>query len=193
MTAPGSYCIYLLDLDSQLDILDLGRTMKEINPSAQYVYISQDETKARAAIKNKANYFLVKPIDKQELIQALIEMRQIIQQDSIVIKISTGERRLRISQLNYINIVKRCLCYHLTDGNVFDGQTLRSSFEKAVSPLHMQKSFLFLSPSTLINIDGIKIVNSDNIVFENDDVLYFPKKQYQVVHDAWKNYNRFVN
>lgn len=121
MTAPGSYCIYLLDLDSQLDILDLGRTMKEINPSAQYVYISQDETKARAAIKNKANYFLVKPIDKQELIQALIEMRQIIQQDSIVIKISTGERRLRISQLNYINIVKRCLCYHLTDGNVFDG------------------------------------------------------------------------
>ena len=39
----------------------------------------------------------------------------------------------------------------------------------------------------------IKIVNKDNIVFENDDVLYFPKKQYQVVHDAWKNYNRFVN
>ena len=78
---------------------------------------------------------------------------------------------------------------------MFDGQTLRNSFEKAISPLqhHKSKSFLFLPPSLLINVGEIKILNNDNIIFENDDVLYIPKKSYDVVHDAWIDYNKFVN
>ena len=63
------------------------------------------------------------------------EIKQKVQDDHIVIKISGGEKRIRANELNYINIVQRCLCYHLTDGTMFDGQTLRTSFEKAISPL----------------------------------------------------------
>ena len=76
---------------------------------------------------------------------------------------------------------------------MFDGQTLRSSFEKAIYPLQENKSFLFIPPSLLINIGEIKILNSDNAVFENDDVVYFPKKSYDMIHDKWLNYNRIVN
>ena len=32
-------------------------------------------------------------------------------------------------------------------------------------------------------------MNSDNLIFENDEVLYFPKKQYDTVRNAWVNYN----
>ena len=60
-------------------------------------------------------------IEKEELIQILKEVKQKIQYDNIIIKVAGGERRLRVNHLNYINIVKRCLCYHLTDGNMFDG------------------------------------------------------------------------
>ena len=78
---------------------------------------------------------------------------------------------------------------------MFDGQTLRTSFEKAISPLqyHKSKMFLFLAPSLLINVGEIKIINGDNIIFENDDVLYFPKKAYDTVREAWINYNKFIN
>ena len=60
-------------------------------------------------------------------------------------------------QLNYINIVKRCLSYHLKDGTMLDGQSLRVSFEKAIDPLQERPSFLFLAPSLLINLNEIKI------------------------------------
>jgi hypothetical protein len=50
--------------------------------------------------------------------------------------------------------------------------------------------FLFLAPSLLINLSEIKIVNSDHIIFENDDIVYFPKKAYDLVREAWLNYNR---
>lgn len=76
---------------------------------------------------------------------------------------------------------------------MFDGQTLRGSFEKAIDPLQKHKAFLFLPPSLLINIGEIKIINKDHIVFENDDVLYFPMKQYDTVREAWINYNRILD
>ena len=53
--------------------------------------------------------------------------------------------------------------------------------------------FLFISPSLLINIGAIKIVNKDNIVFENDEVLFFPMKQYENVRNAWINYSRILD
>jgi hypothetical protein len=70
---------------------------------------------------------------------------------------------------------------------------LRSSCEKAIDPLQNNKSFLFLAPSLLINLGEIKIINKDNIVFENDDVLFFPMKQYDNVRNAWINYNRILD
>jgi hypothetical protein len=69
---------------------------------------------------------------------------------------------------------------------------LRSSFEKAICPLQNSKMFLFLPPSLLINLSEVKIVNSDHVIFEDDDIAYFPKKAYDIVHDAWLNYNKIL-
>lgn len=193
ITIPKSYDIYIMDMDSADDVLELRKKIKTIDTGAHYIYYSSDSSNAHLAAKAHVNYYLMKPIDKEELLQVLKEVKQIIQEDNIIIKIAGGERRLRVNHLNYINIVKRCLCYHLTDGTVFDGQTLRSSFEKAIDPLHTHKPLLFLPPSTLINIGEIKALHNDHIIFENDDILYFPKKQYDTVHKAWINYSRIVN
>lgn len=193
ITVPGSYDIYIMDMDSTDDVLELGKRMRTIDTGARYIYYSSDSSNAHLAAKARVDYYLMKPIDKEELLQVLKEVKQTIRDDNIIIKIAGGERRLRVNHLNYINIVKRCLCYHLTDGTMFDGQTLRSSFEKAIDPLHKHKPFLFLPPSTLINVGEIKSLHNDHIIFENDDILYFPKKQYDFIHDAWVNYSRILN
>ena len=189
---PTRYDIYIMDMDSSEDTITLGKTMMDIDAGSRFIYMSSDTTKAYAVFKLHADYFLEKPIDIQEFHTILTRIKQKIQEDNIIIKIPTGERRIRSNNLNYINIVKRCLCYHLRDGAMFDGQTLRTSFEKAIYPLQNSQMFLFLPPSLLINLSEIKIVNSDNIIFENDDVVYFPKKAYDIVREAWLNYNRIT-
>lgn len=194
ITAPSSYDIYIMDMDSSDDTLELGNKMKNIDTGSHFIYISSDPSNhAVPAAKARVDYFLLKPLDHDEIVDVLKEIKKTIQDTNIIIKIAGGERRVRVNHLNYINIVKRCLCYHLADGTMFDGQTLRGSFEKAINPLHKHKAFLFISPSLLINIGAIKIINKDNIIFENDDVLFFPMKQYNKVHDAWINYNRILD
>ena len=192
---PNRYDVYFMDMDAAGDVPAIGKQMRQIDDGSQFVYMSINPNVAYLATKARADYFITKPYDKDELIEILMEIRKEIKEDSIIIKIPSGDRRVRINNLNYINIVRRCLCYHLKDGTMFDGQTLRSSFEKAIFPLqhNRSKSFLFLPPSLLINVGEIKIVNQDNVVFENDDVLFFPKKAYDTVREAWISYNRFVN
>ena len=195
LTVLSAYDIYILDMDCEENTIALGKQKMETDVGSHFIYMSVDCGNAYKATKIRADYFLSVPIEKEEFFEIMKEIRTEIKDDAIIIQLPQGERRIRTNQLNYINIVKRCLCYHLKDGTMFDGQTLRNSFEKAISPLqsHKSKSFLFLPPSLLINVGEIKILNNDNIIFENDDVLYIPKKSYDVVHDAWIDYNKFVN
>ena len=193
MMIPNRYDVYFMDMDSTNDATVLGKNRRLIDEGSQFVYTSINPNVAHIAAKVRSDYFITKPFDKEEIAEILNEIKKEIKEDSIIIKIPSGERRVRINNLNYINIVRRCLCYHLKDGAMFDGQTLRSSFEKAIDPLHKHKSFIFLAPSLLINLGEIKIINKDNIVFENDDVLYFPMKQYDNLRNAWVNYNRIID
>lgn len=195
ITVPSKYDIYIMDMDMHENIIELAQQMNVIDPGAKFIYTSKDTHRAYEAFQAEADYFLAKPYDSAQVLRIIKEIKQKVQDDHIVIKIAGGEKRIRANELNYINIVQRCLCYHLTDGTMFDGQTLRTSFEKAISPLQhdKSKSFLFLPPSLLINVGEIKILYSDKIVFENDDVLYISKKQHDLIDTAWKSYTRFVN
>ena len=192
ITALGSYDIYIMDMDSKEDVVVLGNQKRAIDTGSHYVYIGSDESHPQKATKARCDYFIMKPIDKDEFIEIFQEIKKKIQDDNIIIKTAHGEKRVRVNHVNYIDIVKRCLCYHLSNGSIFDGQTLRTSFEKTIKPLNYHKAFLFLEPSTLINVGEVKEVNKDNVVFENDEVLFFPMRQYNKVREAWLNYTRFI-
>ena len=121
VVSPTQYDLYIIDLDEDGNGLEIGKKLMEINPDGHYIYISKDINNAYLATKIRANYFLEKPIDKEDFMPMLKKIKNRIQDDTIIIKISTGERRVRINMINYVNIVKRCLCYHLADGTMFDG------------------------------------------------------------------------
>ena len=190
--SPNRFDIYFLDIDFQEGTIDLGTKLHQIDAGADFVYISADKLSAYESSKAKGRYFLLQPIEKKEVYEIIFEVRQKIKADNIIIRFHGGERRIRSNMLNYVNIVKRCMCYHLTDGTMFDGQVLRTSFERAIEPFDQLPSMLFLPPSLLINLSEIKIINSDNIVFENGEVLHFPVRAGEIIRKAWTRYNTLL-
>lgn len=192
LVTPGSYDIYIMNIDSSEDIDALSTRMNEIDSGSRFIFMGTDPALACSAYKVDAESYLLKPVDKEQIFKVLNKIKQKVKEEAIIIKTGEGDRRVKVPQVNYINIVKRCICYHLKDGNVFDGQTLRTSFEKAIKPLDSHPSFYFLPPSLLINLGEIKIIDTDHIIFENDSVLYFPKKAYDAIYTRWKEYNKIT-
>lgn len=190
LVVPASFDVYIMDTDSSENLYELSRRMDKIDPNSYFIFIGEDPSLAYPAYKVHADHYFLKPIEKEELFELFNIIKKKIREDSLVIKTAEGERRIRSSQVNYINIVKRCLCYHLKNGTMFDGQSLRSSFEKAITPLNQHPQFLFLAPSLLINLSEIKIIDTDHLTFENDEVLYFPKKSHDLIRERWLTYNK---
>ena len=122
---PSRFDVYLLDMDvlDPLEVIAYCKKIKEIDDNGHVVYFSENENKATLSAKAKADYFFtINPLDEESLFDILTEIKKEVRLDSIIIKIPNGgERRVRINHLNYINIIKRCLCYHLKDGTMFDG------------------------------------------------------------------------
>ena len=187
LTAPGSYDVYIMDMDSkEHDVCELGERMKNIDAGSYFIYICSDYTQAHRAAKIDADYYITKPIEVERLYTVLNKIRTKIKNEYIIIPTPIGDRRESISNINYIDIVKRCLCYHLKDGDMFDGQTLRSSFQKAITPLDTNAQFIFLPPSLLINLYQIKTLDLDHLYFDNDEVLYFPRKAHDTIDQRWR-------
>ena len=36
---------------------------------------------------------------------------------------------------------------------------------------------------------NIKILNKEYVIFENDDILYFSRKSYDLIKQKWEKYN----
>lgn len=189
ITAPESYDIYIIDMDTPIDTLALSEKMFEIDKGSHFIFISENKENAFKVIKKHLGEFVTRPADPNELKFILKKVKQKVKEENIIIQLSSGERRVRVNNLNYINIEKRCLCYHLADGNIFDGQSLRASFIKAIRPLNEHPNFLFAPPSLLINIMNVKDLYKNRIVFDNEDVVYISKNAYELISKKWHEYN----
>ena len=190
ITVPDTFDIYFMDMDSKDDVLSIGSQMIDIDQQSYFVYWSSDKASAYDVTKIRANYFLLKPIEPGDLEGIMNSIKKRIKKDTVIIKTPEGDRRVYTNDLNYVNIVKRCTCYHLVDGAVFDGQTLRGAFEKEIYPLQEHPKLAFIPPSLLVNMTNIKILSKESATFENDDVIYLPKKAYDIIKNKWFLYNQ---
>jgi hypothetical protein len=184
LLAPASYDIYIMDHSAIL----IAKQIIDMDAGSRVLILGENFEEASMASELGMDYFLLKPVKKEAFFHILKKIKKQIREDSIVLKTSYGEKRIKLNNLNYIDIVKRCLCYHLRDGSILDGQTLRTSYEKAINPLDKHECLLFLAPSLLINLSQIDELHDDHVVFEDKDVCYFPKKAKDIVKERWHKY-----
>lgn len=134
-------------------------------------------------------YLLLSPIEQDSLSKVFENIKAKIKRNAVVVKLAHAEdRRIKLQDLNYIDIVGRNIRYHLSDGREFDGQTLRQSFSKEIEYLLIKPELYFIQPSLIINLTNIETLFADHAKFDNGDVVYFPKAAYERLKETWKNY-----
>ena len=190
LMSSNSFDIYFMDLDLDLDenILNLMNKVLEIDNGASTILFSGDISRGYSAHSLGADYFITKPIGKDNLERIILKIKKKIKEESIVITTGLGDRRIKLNNLNYINIEGRCLCYHLKDGSLLDGKTLRTNFREATKAYAEKQGLYLIGNNLLINLEEIKYLNQDHIIFDNDEKLYYPQKYYESLKTDWKNY-----
>lgn len=183
LSDPYTFDIYFIDIDNN-DISLFNRVNSNNN---FFIYYSDNKISAYDAFKYKADFFLCKPIETKSLNDILLTIKQKIKEEVIIIKSKYKDYRMPLYKVNYINIIKRNLCYHLCDGTLIEGQALRTSFKNTINPLQYNPALVFIPPSLLINILNIKTLGKDYIIFENEEIVYFPRKSRDIIARRWNS------
>ena len=139
------------------------------------------------AIKQDTNsYCLLNPIKKDMFLLLLDYVRQKIKSNIIAVKKAhNGEEIIEVNKLNYVNIVNRNLRFYMDCGKQIDSQSLRQSFAKEVEPMLKHIELYFMPPSLIVNLDNIKELYPDHMIFKSGESAYYPKTQYDKLRAAW--------
>lgn len=185
----GNIC--LIDYDTYLKNFQILKEWKE-NNKIIFIFITENYFQMIEAIKEDlSSYSLLSPI-KLDILGLLLDyIRMHIKSHTITIKKGrSGEEVIEINKLNYINITDRCLRFHMTCGRKIDSQTLRQSFAKEIKPMLKHAELYFMAPSLLINLENVKELYPDHIIFKNKGTAYYPKTQYEKLRAAWLEFHQ---
>lgn len=181
--------VCLLDYKAFLENGDILLKWKDEN-NIKFIFITSDIKDIIDIMQNHPEqYLILSPVEEESLIKVFENLKLRIKRIAIIAKLAHQEdKRIYIKDLNYINITKRNLRYHLADGREYDSQTLRQSFSKEISPLLIKPELYFIQPSLLVNMTNIETLWDDHMQFENGDIVYYPKTAYEKLKATWKEY-----
>lgn len=181
--------VCLLDYKAFLEDEDILLKWKDEN-NIKFIFITSDIKDIIDIMQNHPEqYLILSPVEEESLVKVFENLKLRIKRIAIIAKLAHQEdKRIYVKDLNYINITKRNLRYHLADGREYDSQTLRQSFSKEISPLLIKPELYFIQPSLLVNMTNIETLWDDHMQFENGDIVYYPKTAYEKLKAAWKEY-----
>lgn len=190
------YCINTLE-SSEYDIyitnIDLYPQLVVDNSRSYFIFIGNDLSKMVLHNDSCNNYFLKEPLDLHKLDEVLRHIRRKIQNNYIVLTTTKGLFRIKINELNFINIENRALSYHLACNRIERGMSLTGSFKNAINPLQDNDLLFFMPPALLVNLNHIRLIGKNTLLFDSGEELYIPSTYYEPIKIAWEEYHQFDN
>lgn len=147
--------------------------------------MSKTAEKATYAYELDVLGYVPKPLTQSIIQGILMEAIAKYEVKQTMVNTKNGYIKIDVGDINYIDITRRNLCYHLIDNSEIISVTIRKSFSTYIGAFQYNPNFLFIEPAFLINLGQIAKLDLDRVTFKNDAIVYINKKQYEKIYAAW--------
>ena len=184
--------VYLLDIIMpELDGIMLAQQIRLLDIDAPLIFLTQSASYALDAFSVSAIQYILKPVSPCELYPILDKViaHYDRNRDSLLTVVSPGRTVTMVySNIIAVEYVGRSLHYHLSTGEVVESKTIRTSFGVAVSELLIDKRFLSVHQSFVVNLDHVSELRSRSFLMRNGMDISIPRLKYSAVKKAYLNY-----
>lgn len=189
----GTFDVYLLDVIMPGENgIELGLEIRELDQGGRIVYLTASPDFAVDSYQAKASDYLLKPLERDRLFRTLDRLVLDLERERrsyATIKTRDGFRRISLRSIVYGELAGRCVHYHLADGSVVAGMSLRGSFREAVSPLLAHRRFALCAASFLVNLSFVERVDSLSLRLEGGRVLPISRAFRGQLTGRWLDYH----
>lgn len=176
------YDLLLLDILMPLMTgMDAAKEIRQFNQDVKIIFSTSSTEFAVESYAVDAYYYALKPIWKEKLFilldKIIFEMENNTSK-SFLIKSKTGLTRIYINKLEFAEIIRRTILYHLIDGSVIEAVGSMSALEN-----ELLSNDCFIKPhrSYIINMNYIDALNQREIKMQSLALVPISKANYNTV------------
>ena len=189
----GTFDIYLLDviMPGQNGI-ELGLHIREVDEGGHILYLTTSPDFALDSYRARASDYLLKPLNKDQLFQSLSGIIQNMEkkhQVFVTLKTREGLRRIPLHSVVYGELVGGRVKYHLADGSVIEGMSLRGSFQDAVEALLAHRRFVLCTTSFFVNLSFVEMIDASGLRLAKGKVLPMSRSLRAEVTRRWLDFH----
>lgn len=188
----GGYDIYILDIVMPgMNGIKLGQALRNEGFDGKIIYLTSSEEYALDSFRVRAFDYMLKPVEKKMFYSVMDEAIASIyvKKDRVlVVKSKDNTARITFDSIQYAELKGRAVVYHLTDGKTVESTTLRTAFTEAVGELISDKRFVLCGASMAVNMHYVMMVETEAIVFANNERVLLGKKACRELRTAWNVY-----
>lgn len=185
-----TFDILLLDIYvPELTGLQLAHKVREMNDQCQLIFTTSSENHAIEAFSLHAAHYLLKPFTKDQLEDALSKAVAAVkgnQQRNIILKTSTGLRKIDITNIIYSETDRHIQNIYLVDNERIQ---VRLSNGELFKVLSIDSRFFKCGSTYIINLGRITEISTKQILFDDGKTLPVQRRQYRELLERYTSYS----
>lgn len=189
----GVFDIYLLDVIMPgQDGIQLGLRIREYDQGGRIIYFTSSPDFAVDSYRAKASDYLLKPLEKDRLFQSLDDAVKSLGEDRqafTTVKTKEGIRRIPLREIICGELVRRRIQYHLSDGSVVEGMSLRRAFQEAIAPLTAHRYFVLCATSFFVNLTYVEMIDASGLRLTGGKVVPVSRGLRAEVTRRWLDFH----
>ncbi|MEG2597042.1 MAG: LytTR family DNA-binding domain-containing protein [Oscillospiraceae bacterium] len=183
------YDILLLDVIMPgLDGISTAKEIRLYDKNVQIIFLTSSSEFAVESYVVGAYFYQLKPVWKESFFTLMDNVSLTLtkkQNESFIVRCSTGITRILIRQLICCEVMNRTLLYHLSDNMTLTSIGSMRNIEQA---LQKYPCFLKAHRSFLVNMNFIKNISYQEIELENQMKIPIPRGKYSELKEIFLAY-----
>ena len=129
------FTFYLLDVMMPgMNGIEAAQEIRRFDDAAEIVFLSSSPGFAYESYGVRALNYLLKPVERGTLFPLLdyIRLQEQKNSEALTLKTSASFVRVPYTQISYVEVIRKTVCFHLTDGTVREVTGTLKDFEAAL-------------------------------------------------------------
>lgn len=154
--------------------INIAKELRDYDQRVEIVFLTISPDFALESYSVRARHYIIKPPMPHTLFALLDDIRSTMQRESrevLVINTKSGLRKLVVSHLEFCEIIRRTLHYHMTNGAVYEENGNLGELENRL--LHFD-GFIKPHRSYIVNMDYIAHIDSSRSTIQLESMKEIP-------------------
>ena len=188
LSAAGAapFDLYLLDvLMPDITGMEAARALRAMGDRGHIVFQTCTIEFVLDAFDVSAAQYLLKPLEREK-VAAVLESCFSSESATLFVKAASSTRKIELSNLLYISLLKHSPVYHLKGGEEVMGTSIRTRFKEAIVDVLSAPEFVLCGPALAINLACIRSIDGAEVRFVDGSVTYIPESRVRELRTAWQ-------